>query len=297
MKKIFTVTLMVLGCFLLSGCFKRDNYEGIQIYTTVYPIEYMTEVLYGNNSEVLSIYPDGADVSTIELTEKQIAKYSKAPIFIYNGLSNEKEIARNFLNQNKKHELKIIDVSYGLKYTYGVEELWLAPNNYLMLATTVKNNLQDIISNKYIKEEIDNNYAPLLEKISLMDAELRDIAFSAKESGTNTIVVTRNVFKFLEEYGFNVISLEDEENMTETANDSLYNAFKNKTYTSILSRDDEKLSDFATELVEKYKAENVSFHMMSVLTDEQRKNKTDYINLMNLNIENIKNIVLAKSKA
>lgn len=295
MKKICKIFVLLLACMSLCACFKRDDLEDITIYTTVYPIEYLTQVLYGTNSEVLSIYPDGANVKEQKLTEKQIKEYSKAPIFIYNGLSDEKEIARNFRNENK--DLRIIDVSYGLKYVHGVEELWLSPNNYLMLATTIKDNLKDFISSKYIKEEIDNNYAPFLESISLMDAELRDIAFSAKEKGTNKILVSHNVFRYLEDYGFEVISLEDKENQTQIAKDSIKNEFKNKTYDTIIIRDDEEPSEFIKELQTTYKAKTTSYHMMSTLTDDQRKNKTDYINLMKENIENIKNIVLGSQKA
>ena len=57
-----------------------------------------------------------------------------------------------------KKDLLIIDVSYGLSYNNGVEELWLSPNNYLMLSKIIKENLKDYISNKYLIEQIDNNF-------------------------------------------------------------------------------------------------------------------------------------------
>ena len=53
MKKI-VIFLIVL--FSLTGCLKRDTMEGIDIYTTVYPLEYITNRLYGNNSNIKSIY-------------------------------------------------------------------------------------------------------------------------------------------------------------------------------------------------------------------------------------------------
>ena len=129
MKKYFKLILLLLITVgLTTGCFKRDSLEGVKIYTTVYPVEYLTETLYGNNSTVLSIYPDGVNIKEYELSKKQINNYSKAGIFIYNGLSEEKNIAKKFINAN--HKIKIIDVSYGLTYENGVEELWMSPNNY-----------------------------------------------------------------------------------------------------------------------------------------------------------------------
>ena len=44
------------------------------------------------------------------ITDKQIKEYSKeTTLFVYNGLSNEKEIAKTFINKNKN--MHIIDVS------------------------------------------------------------------------------------------------------------------------------------------------------------------------------------------
>ena len=39
----------------------------ITIYSTSYPIEYIVDTLYGKNSNVKSIYPDGVDVSKYSL--------------------------------------------------------------------------------------------------------------------------------------------------------------------------------------------------------------------------------------
>ena len=154
--------------------------ENINVYATVYPIEFIISKLYGNYSTVNSIYPSGSDITNYELTEKQKQDYSKADLFVYNGLSEEKSIARDFINKNKN--MKIIDVSYGLNLEYSNydEELWLSPNNFLMLATTVKNNLSEFISSKYIKEEINKNYEKIQEQVSIIDANLRNIALHLK---------------------------------------------------------------------------------------------------------------------
>ena len=157
-RKLLLSFLSIISIFLLTGCFDTNNLEGSNITTTVYPIEYLVERLYGDHSNITSIYPNDIDISKYELTNKQIDKYSKeTTLFVYNGLSNEKEIAKTFINENK--DIQIIDVSYGLKYKYGVEELWLSPNNYLMLANTIKNDLEELSASKYAAEEIEENYA------------------------------------------------------------------------------------------------------------------------------------------
>ena len=112
MRKIKKILVLASLMLVLSGCFKKDDLDGANIITTVYPIEYLVQELYGENSTVESIYPHGIDTSTYELTNKQIKEYSNNEMFIYNGLSEEKKLAATFLNRN--NDLKIIDVSKGL---------------------------------------------------------------------------------------------------------------------------------------------------------------------------------------
>ena len=95
MKKI----IIMLSClFLLTGCFKSEELDKASIYTTVYPIEYLVNELYGYNSDVNSIYPDGIDINKYELSNKKIKKYAKKDLFVYNGLTDEKKIAAQFVS-------------------------------------------------------------------------------------------------------------------------------------------------------------------------------------------------------
>ena len=289
MKRVFKgLLLCLIAVSLTTGCFKRDDMEDIKIYTTVYPITYIISQLYGNYSTISSIYPNNVNINNYELTDKQINDYSKGDLFIYNGLSNEKETARKLLNKNK--EMKIIDISYGLNNEYSdtsSEELWLSPNNFLMLATTIKDNLSDFITSTYIKEEINTNYKKIQEEVSLIDAELRSVGSSAKQKNKNTIVVGSNTLKFLENYGFNVISLED----TNTYTNDLKNSFKSKTYQYIFIKDDEK-NDNVNDLEKNYNAKIISVNSMDVLTDDEVKNNEDYINIMKTFIKNLSDVVL-----
>ena len=150
MKKIVSFSFFLVAILLLSGCGANNN---ATIYTTIYPIQFLSETLYGSHSTSTSIYPDGGDYKSYELTDKLIDTYSKGTIFLYNGTTEEKQIAKRLVNKRKK--LKIIDVAYSLKYKYGVEELWLSPSNFLMLATNLKNGLEEQMGTKYLNEEIN----------------------------------------------------------------------------------------------------------------------------------------------
>ena len=280
LKKILILALMV---FITCSCsIKKDDLEGATIYTTVYPIKYITNYLYGPYSTINSIYPKDCDLNSFKLTKKQIEYYANSNLFIYNGLTNEKEIAKTLLNKNK--DLLIIDVSYGLNVDNDSEELWLSPKNYLMLAKNIKDNLTNYLTSKYIIEQVNNNYSDFEEKISLMDANLRSIA--AQSGDKNTIVTNSSTLNFLKDYGFNVISLQDEENLKEIRLNNIKNKFKSGKYKYILSIDKEINNDVITELVNNYKAQTIIVDSLTLSLDED-----DYFNIMNNFIENIKTVL------
>ncbi len=277
MRKISYLIILLLILFSVTGCFKRDSMEDVTIYTTVYPIEYLTNELYGNNAEILSIYPDGINPNDYKLTEKQINDYSKAALFVYNGLSDEKKLAADFINRNK--EIKIIDVSQGIDVSNDVEELWLSPANYLMLAQNIKNQLKEYITNKYVKEEIDENYNSLKLTISEMDAELKIIA---EKSANKTIVVGNNTFKFLEKYGFEVISLEGDVTVSDL--NKVKNLINDSKISYIFVKENEEINNVITDLTNAYKISLTSIKTITNLTDDERKNGEDYLSLMKQNI-------------
>lgn len=286
-RKFLYLTIITLLLILTSGCYSKDELKGSTITTTVYPIEYLTERLYGYNSTINSIYPNDTDTKTYELTEKQIKNYAKKTnLFIYNGLSNEKEIAKTFLNKNKK--IQIIDAAYGIKYKYGIEELWLNPNNYLMLANTIKNDLKDLSANKYTALKIEENYAQLEEELSILDAEFRNLARLATKNSKNTIVVAYDTFSYLEDYGFEIINISNENNITT----AIKNKFKNKTYKYILVKDAKNTPDYINDIVDNYGTELLEIDTLDTLTDAQKANKDNYLTIMNDYLSKLSNIVL-----
>lgn len=286
-RKLISIIILISICLNITGCFNNNEIEGATITTTVYPIEYLVSRLYDSNNKIISIYPNGTDITNYKLTKKQLNNFSKTTnIFVYNGLSDEKEIARTLINKNKK--IQIVDVSYGLKYTNGIEELWLSPSNYLMLANTIRLDLEELSSNKYAAEKIEKNYKNLEEDLSILDAQIKNIADTAKSKGKETIIIADNAFNFLESYGFNTISIANENDITNT----IKTKFKNKEYKTIFIKDKKNVPDSIKDLVDNYEANLVEINPMTTLTDEERKNNDTYLTIMNDFISNLSNTVL-----
>ena len=122
-----------------------------------------------------------------------------------------------------------------------------------------------------------------------MDAELRNIAREAKENEDNTLVIANNTFKYLENYGFDIVSLEDiEASGSENAITDIKNKFKNSKYTEILKLSSDEDSELVTELVEKYKAELKSINGIVTNSDSA----SDYVSIQYENIAVIREILL-----
>lgn len=285
MKKL--IKLSILGLFVLvlsSGCFKRDNLEGIEIVTTAYPYEYVTNLLYGEHSLINSIYPDGTDISTYTLNDKQIKDYSNKELFIYNGLSDDKDIALELLDYN--HDMMIIDATSGMETTYGEEELWLNPSNLLMITQNIKIGLNEYITNNYLKKEIDEAYEEIKITLSELDAEIK---LTAENATRKTIVVNNDALKFLEKYGFTVISLDDTTTpVTEKTISDVKTMIQNQTVRHIILLDKTENSDSLNQLIADTGITTLTFKRLDNISDTERDNKEDYISLMNDNIDLLK---------
>lgn len=273
--------------FLLSGCFfKRDSMEDITIYTTSYPINYLVDYLYGDNAKINSIFPTGVNIDEFEISDKKVKEYANSDLFIFNSLDIDRDYAVKLINKNEK--LKIIDVSMGMNYDYDVHELWLNPYNYLMMAQNLKNSLNNYITNPYLTEEIEKNYETLKFELSKLDATVKELAI---DSSYKTIVVDNDLFKFLEKYDIRVISLEENENLTEPVINEVKKLINDGEIKYIYSITNES-NDTVKSLLESYDIELITINDMRSVDGGVTNTNDSYLTIMNNNIELLKKELL-----
>ncbi len=278
--KILLFGLMIIT-LLSTGCFKRDNLEGIEIITTVYPLEFVTNNLYGEHSIINSVYPDGIDTKNYTLSNKEINDYSKKKLFIYNRITGDKDIALSFLQKNEK--ILIIDATYGMEIAYGEEELWLNPSNLLMMTQNIKNGLQEYITNSYLEKEIDNKYEEIKVSLSELDAEFK---LTAENATRKTLVVNNDSLKYLEKYGFEIISLDDSTNpISEKVIDDVVAKIKANEVKHLFVLENTNLSEVFQKVVTETGVETFTYRRLDSITDEERNEKENYFTIMNNNIE------------
>ena len=284
-KNKFLIIILILFTFTLSGySFTKDNMEDINIYTTIYPVKYLIESLYGEYSTIYSIYPSGINPAEYELSDKKMKEYANGDLFVFNSLDRDRNFAVDMINENK--DLKIIDISLGMTYENDIAELWLNPYNYLMMAQNTKNGLIGYIDNPYLISNNDNNgienkYAELQYDLSRLDADMKeDISLATYK----TIVVDNDLFKFLEKYDLKVISLEENDNLNENTINEVKKLINNKEIKYIFSSKTET-NKTCQKLIKDYSLELITLNTMESIDGGITNSNENYLTVMNNNID------------
>lgn len=274
MKKIL---LLIMCVFILTGCsiFQNNILKDVDVYTTTYPVNYLISYLYGDNANIYSIYPSDVNFKEYELSEKKLNEFAKSSLFVFNSQDIDRNYAVDMLNINKN--LMLIDTTLGMNYTYAIEELWLNPYNYLMMAKNTKESLNDYIDDPYVNKEINARYEDLQFELSKLDASYKETFMNAKY---NTIVTDNELFKFLEKYNVEVICLEQEiENVTIKDGDNLSDISKqyNVSISDILTYNNKLNEDIKVGETIKIPVKTIETSNVNKVKKLINENKIKYI--------------------
>lgn len=283
MKNLKKLSILLLTILILTGCTTtKNNMEDISIYTTTYPINFLINSLYEDHCKVYSIYPTGIDLEEYDLSKRKLEEYSKSDLFVFNSLDKDRNYAVNMINLNSN--LKVIDVATGMNYEHTIEELWLNPNNYLMMAENLKNGLAEYIDNPYLVEEINNKFKDLEYKISKLDANLTETIIGGKY---DIIVTDSDIFKFLEKHGLTVISLEENDNLSSNKIDEVKHLIEQGEIKYIYSTTKET-NETVNKLINDYKIERIIINSMHSIDGGINNSNDNYITVMTNNINELK---------
>ena len=116
-RRIFLkiIRLLSIACAILiciSCSIRMDDLENAKIYTTIYPINYITTYLYSDYSEISSIYPKDSDPATYKLNDAQYNNYSKADLKkkkkkLYESLRKEYQKYLDYQKEYYKYNFKL----------------------------------------------------------------------------------------------------------------------------------------------------------------------------------------------
>ena len=281
-KKLIFLFIIGFTILLTSGC-STDNMDGIDIVATAYPMEYFATELYQDHANIKKLYPDDSNIDTYKVTKKLLKDTSENNLFIYNGLSDEKDFAKTLLKNNNK--IKIIDGTYGMVKTNKDTALWLDPSNILMIAQNIKNGLIEYITSAKLEEEVKTNYDELKIKLSSLDAELKLISENSKNKN---LVIANDSLNFLNKYGFATYSIEENDNLNERRKSDVRYLIENGDIDYIIALENTKDTEFLTQLKQDYNIEVLYLDNLKNIKEEDRKNEITFIEKFNNNLELIK---------
>lgn len=284
MKHLKKLSILLFTLIFLTGCnTEQNNMKNINIYTTTYPINFLIDNLYKENCKIYSIYPTGIELTDYELSKRKLEEYAKkSDLFIFNSLDKDRDYAVKMININPK--LKVIDVATGMSYDNSITELWLNPNNYLMMAENIKNGLAEYIDNPYLVEEVEQNFADLQYEISKLDAALTE---TINDSHYKTIITDDTALKLLENRGLKVISLKEDEDLTSNKVDEVKRLIEDNQIKYIYTTSKEP-NKTIKELIDTYKIENIRLNNMHSIDGSITNSNDNYLTIMTNNINNLK---------
>ena len=154
-----------------------------------------------------------------------------------------------------------------------------------MMCQNVRLSLKEYVENNYLRKEIDKNYETLKITVSELDADIR---LAVENAPYKAIVTTSSAYKYLEKYGVKVYLVNDDTSDKDLK--EIDNLIKQGKITKIFTYEEDKTTANIQNIINKYPnvVSLVSFKHMNLLTEEARKSNSDYVTLMNQNLDTLK---------
>lgn len=300
MKKIL---LIVISIFILFSCSTESkisekeivpNNTKKTIYTSFYPIYFLTKSLVWNEVNVVNLVPAWWEPHEFEPTLKQIADMQDSDLIILNWLwmeNYEEKLLEKFWNSKIVLLSEELDNLIHLDEKKNEEEkhwhehwntdphTWLSPKTYLEMANKLDNELKNkwFKTNTWVIEkikELEENYEKWLSNCNVKQLVTSHEAFW---------YLARDFW--LTQHPVFWISPEEEP----TANDI-------KNVVDLIKKDDLKYIfseefvsvKFANTITQETWSKVLTLHPLETLSDNEEKSWEDYISIMNKNLEKLK---------
>ncbi|MBS8265332.1 adhesin [Mesobacillus boroniphilus] len=321
-KTAFILSLFMVIAAFLSGCGQdgadqKKNDDLLQVYTTVYPLQFFAQRIGGEYVNVETIYPPGADEHTFEPSQKDMMALADADLFFYIGLGLEGFVDKASKTL-KNEDVKMVPVGESLHLDEAGDEngehqeeanhedetaeeghddeehadehghgdfdphVWLDPIYANELALAIKEQLADQMPEH--KDTFDQNYTELTAQLKDLDKEFSEVIGSAKRK---EILVSHSAFSYWEDrYGIQQISISGQSTTNEPSQKELQNLIshaKDEKIKYVLNEQNFN-SKLAKMVQQEIGAKSLTLHNLSILTDEDIKNNETYFTLMEKNI-------------
>jgi zinc transport system substrate-binding protein len=307
---------MILLLIISAACGNKnaDKKDGtLNIYTTMYPLEYFTERIGGKHVEVSSIIPPGADAHTYEPSTKKMVEITEGDAFVYNKLESD-EFSSSVADTLKEEDVPIVDAAKGVELAHmgehedeGTHEdhegeespeneehhehgsldphIWLDPVLAQQMADNIYNGLVKIKPDA--KDDFKKNHGALIKDLKELDSAFKN---SVENAPKDAFIVSHAAYGYwAERYGLEQIAISGLSPSHEPSQHQIENIIKNakKEKISYILFEENVNNKVAAMINKEVGAKTLTLHNLETLTKEDINNNRDYLSIMKENIETL----------
>lgn len=312
MKKVVALIILMFSIFSLVGC---KETKSVDIYVSVYPIEYIVKQIVKEDLVVESVYPRGAEVHDYEPTPKQIVSMSEAKVIFYIGLGLEPFISNaldSTFKNNKTVELSNYLELVELDGTHSHDEVGENKSEemniydqHVWLDLTAMARMSEVVLEELVKlypekeEYFRENAKVLIKELNDLNQEYVDAVKdeSVKEA---IIMVDHDAYAYWTfRYGISRIKLRSDNESNEVGTQEFLKKVdlaKEANIKYIISTKNETKSALFSQYLKEVGAEEESLHHLGTITTQELKEGNNYITIMRDNLEVLKKVLPRKEE-
>ena len=309
MKKL-SMLLVALAMFIVGcGGEKQSVSDKLQVAASFYPMAEFARNVAGDKAEVFVLVPDGAEAHDWEPSPSDLSRLGKAQVFVYNGvvepwakqaltaLSERKILAVQtglglYERAGETHEEEHHHHDHGCAHGKQDPHVWISPKKAIKQVERITAVLceADAKNATYYQD----NSAKYVEQLKALDIQLTNLA---KNAPRKVFVTAHAAFGHLaDDYGLKQLAVNGLSPHAEPTPADLQRLIKvvqeeNVRYVFFETLTDPKLAKLVAD---ETGAEISVLDPLEGLNEEGRKNKLDYLQIMQRNIHNLQIALNAK---
>ena len=199
MKKLLPI-IMILSLFFASCGKTEEQSDKPQVYTSFYAMYDFARTIGGEDIDLYNVVPTGTEPHDFEPTAADMAKLSKADVFIYNGMGMDEWAEK--VADTLPETVNVICASEKINTDGADPHVWLNLKNAKAQLEAVSSTLSEADSQN--AQNYAARLAECLEKIDNLEKEYADAGLSGKK-----LFVTHGAYGYLcEEFGMEQVALE-----------------------------------------------------------------------------------------
>lgn len=286
---------------------EQNQNQQLLVYTSFYPLYYVTSQIGGEYVQVKNVVPAGVEPHDYEPTTKDIVDMSKAAVFVHSGTTFETWVEKALSNFDKS-KMTVVNAAEGiqlLEASEGIEHegeasstegeahehehdgldphIWLDPTLLKVEAAKVKDAL--IKADQAHQATYQQNFDKLAQELDKLDKEYQEMVSKAPRK---EFMVSHSAFGYLaHKYGLEQVAISGLSPSDEPSTTELKGLIEHVKEHKINTIFFETLASpkVAEVIAKETGAKTATLNPLEGLTEEEMKQGKDYLSVMRENLE------------